>query len=150
MKKSISDELNDFFNDDLMLNVPKFASLNDDDNFEDYGDYEIDDDVVTIDDDEFNKILDSLGSSSKKEEKKEFTSNLELEYAKLRLEREALEQEKAVFERQKKEWETLKKLSEESFKAEKEEFVKKIKIEKEKLYLETKGIINSCTDINNK
>ncbi len=147
MGKKVNEELDDFFNDNLLLNIPEFVSLNDDKNFEDYSDYEVDDDIVTIDDDEFNKILNSLGVSDKISSQSEALVDLEIEYAKLRLEREALEQEKAAFERQKKEWETLRKLSEESFQAEKEEYAKKIKLEKEKMYLETREIVNSCTDI---
>lgn len=148
MKKKVNEELDDFFNDDLLLNIPEFASLNDEEVFEDYSDYEMEEDnVVTIDDNEFDKILESLGASSKEKNSNESLKDIEVEFAKLKLEREELEQERAIFERQKKEWETLRKLSEESFRAEKEEFAKKIKLEKEKMYLETRGIINSYTDI---
>lgn len=151
MRKKINEELDNFFNDDLMLNVPTLTSLNDD-IFEDYSDYEIDDEnIVTIDDSEFDKILERLGSSEKTNKKisdeVEALSDIEIEYAKLEIAREELEQERAAFERQKKEWETLRKLSEESFRAEKEEYAKKIKLEKEKMYLETRKIINSCTDV---
>lgn len=150
MSKKINEELDDFFDDDLFLSIPEFASLNDDDIFEDYSDYELEDDkIITVDDVEFDRILQNFGSSSKTKDSntQDKLINLELEYAKLKIEREALEHEKAIFERQKREWEVLKKLSEESFQAEKEEYAKKIRLEKEKMYLETRGIINSCTDI---
>lgn len=55
--------------------------------------------------------------------------------------------ERKKFEKEKKEWEEYRKLSEESFRAEKEEFEKYKKLQKEKMYLETRKLVDSCTNL---
>lgn len=143
-----------FLEDSLLSGIPNnFVHLNDEDEFENNEDI-IDD--TTISDDEFNNLLNELGISVEntsqkndltfEEEKEKFRKEKEFEYTKIQLERDILESEKAKFEKEKLEWEENKKLSEENFRLEKEEWEKQKRTEQEKIYLETKEIINSCND----
>ena len=129
-------------------NIPNYAELNDLNEFERKEDN-------TISDEEFNDLLIELGiinsNDSKISEplntKEDFESEKELVYSKLKLEWEVLEYEKAKFKREKEEWNKFKKLSEESFQAEKKEFENYKLNEKKKMYLETRKLIDSCTNL---
>lgn len=164
MKRVCGDKMNeklevnkdDFFEDDFFA-VPHFVELDENNDFSDIE--TLNEEKTVMDDEEFDRVIKSLIANDKEtkednenlsldEERSKFEIEKELAYEKLRLEKEELEQEKAHFARYRKEWETLKKLSEESFQAEKEEYEKQKQLEKEKMYLETKEIINSCANFN--
>ncbi len=173
MNNKLSLEQDSFFNDDLLFSIPNYMELNEHNEFNDVlrdssnGTYETDEVIETIDDDAFQKLLKELGTLdddndllnlkmddsisstthlSLDEQRKLFEIEKEIAYAKINLEREELEFERKKFERDKEAWQRLRKMSEESFQAEKDEYEKQMKIEKEKMYLETKEIINSCTN----
>lgn len=172
MNNKLSLEQDDFFNDDLLFSIPNYMELNEQNEFKGIlqtssnNTYDSDDIIETIDDDEFHKLLKELGTLdndsdlldfdnsnnqvmhlSLEEQRKLFEIEKEVAYAKINLEREELEFERKKFERDKEAWQRLKKLSEESFQAEKEEYEKQMNIEKEKMYLETKEVINSCANL---
>lgn len=171
MNNKLSLEQDNFFDDDLLFSIPNYMELNEQNEFNGNLDspfdntYRTDEVIETIDDDEFQKLLKELGTLdddyelinidnsvkndshlSIEEQRNLFEIEKKLAYAKIRLEREELEFEKQKFERDKEAWQKLKKLSEESFQAEKDEYEKQMEKEKEKMYLETKEIINSCTN----
>lgn len=169
MNNELSLEQDSFFDDDLLFSIPNYMELNEHNEFNKNlnfpFDNQSDEEIETIDDDEFQKLLKELGTLdddndlldvdgsigsdphlSLDEQRKLFETEKKLAYAKINLEREELEFERKKFERDKEAWQKLKKLSEESFQAEKDEYEKQMKREKEKMYLETKEIINSCTN----
>ena len=171
MNNKLSLEQDSFFDDDLLFSIPNYMELNEQNEFNGIlttpsnSIYESEDIIETIDDDEFHKLLKELGTLdddsdllnsnssnnhtaylSLEEQRKLFELEKKVAYAKINLEREELEFERRKFERDKEAWQRLKKLSEESFQAEKEEYEKQMNIEKEKMYLETKEIINSCAN----
>ncbi len=141
--------LNDdnFLDNELPFNSPNFVELDDNNEFY-HGKLKPQSESIMTDK-EFEDLLVDLGIT--KEAPKENTSNIntekELVLAKINLEYQLLNLEKAKFEKEKREWEQSKKMSEESFKLEKEEFEKYKKLEKEKMYLETKELIDSCTNL---
>ena len=147
----------DFEEDELLLDTPTIDELNTTDSntkptlISDYVD------VASLDDDEFDRLLNefvqdddtnelSFSDDDVLDERQQFELEKQLIMEKLRIEREELECEKRKFARYKSEWESLKKLSEESFQAEKEEYEKQRKLDKEKMYLETQEIVNSCAN----
>lgn len=169
MNNKLSLEQDNFFNDDLLFSIPNYMELNDRNEFKGHlytssdSTYDSDDTIETIDDDEFHRLLKELGTLdedndltdfnnqtihlSLEEQRKLFEIEKEVAYSKINLEREKLEFERKKFERDKEAWQKLKKISEESFQAEKEEYEKQMNIEKEKMYLETKEVINSCSNL---
>lgn len=165
--------LND--DDDLLFDVTNLTSLGDDDEFPSAPAVEeiLADDLVNMDDEELDKLLHEIIASntdaeevqdekideaapseeeipslnSLDEERALFEMEKHLELEKIRLERQELENEKAKFERTKQEWESLRKLSEDSFQAEKEEYEKQKQLDREKMYLEAKELVNSCANV---
>lgn len=160
----------DFLMDDLLFHTLNLSDLTDEDSFVEHNDdfVPIDDDefnnlinglksnestneeivVEAIEVPEVKEIKEVKEEAPKSSldlsEKEKFEMEKELAFERLRIEREEFEIEKAKFERYKSEWETLRKLSEESFQAEQVEFERQKQLEKEKMYLETREIINSC------
>ena len=120
----------------------------------DDADYD-DDPVETMPDEEFDKILKELrltmdDSISVKQEpliemtaEEKIQTNIDLARERIKLERDELEYEREKFARYKAEYETMKKLSEESFQAEKKEFERRKQIEIKKIYLEAREKISS-------
>lgn len=148
--ETFDNEQDNFLDDDLLLDAPNFVDISED------KDFTILDDEDTLSNDvDLANILEELRSLepapevieaepiSLANEESDSKKDIELELAKLKLEREELEYAKVQFERNKKEWEILKKLSEESFQAEKQEFAKKKQIEKDKMCLKTKELIDN-------
>lgn len=79
-------------------------------------------------------------------ERKKFEIEKSLAYERLQLEIEALKQEKERFERMRRQYEKQKRLNEENFQEAKLEFEKYKELEKQKLQLETKEILNNCNN----
>lgn len=130
-------------------NIPNYVELNDLNQFEKKQD-------SLISDDEFNDLLIELGIidskkneslSNKNESENSFEIEKKLAYSKLKVEWDILNYEKTKLKREKEEWEKFKKLSEESFRAEKEDFENLKLNEKKKMYLETRKLIDSCTNL---
>lgn len=130
-------------------NIPNYVELNELNEFEKKED-------SLISDDEFNDLLIELGIiNSDKEEsldnkkisEENFEAEKNLAYSKLKVEWDILNYEKAKFKREKEEWEKFKKLSEESFRAEKRDFENLKVNEMKKMYLETRKLIDSCTNL---
>ena len=133
-------------------NIPNYVELNELNEFETKED-------SLLSDDEFNDLLIELGiinsdkeeSLGNKKESEEILDNFEAEknlaYSKLKVEWDILNYEKAKFKREKEEWEKFKKLSEESFRAEKRDFENLKTNEMKKMYLETRKLIDSCTNL---
>ena len=157
MKDNFMIAKDDLYDEDLLLGNPHFMDLDPDDNFTLNDDEE--DSESVLNDEEFEKLLQEIIDEESSDEKQEPTDILTLDeernlfeiekklaYERIRLEREELEYEKEKFARAKSEWEALKKLSEESFQAEKAEYEKQKELDRERLYLETKEIVNSCAN----
>ena len=130
-------------------NIPNYVELNELNEFEEKKDN-------LISDEEFNDLLIELGIinsseneslDNKKESEKDFEAEKKLAYSKLKVEWDILNYEKAKLKREKEEWEKFKKLSEESFRAEKKDFENLKQNEMKKMYLETRKLIDSCTNL---
>ena len=129
-------------------NIPNYVELNELNEFEKK-------EEKLISDDEFNDLLIEFGiiNSNKNEslDNKKVSENFEVEkklaYNKLKVEWDILNYEKAKFKREKEEWEKFKKLSEESFQNEKRDFENLKTNEMKKMYLETRKLIDSCTNL---
>lgn len=81
-----------------------------------------------------------------KRERKKFEIEKTLAYERIQLEIETLKQEKERFERMRRQYEKQKRLNEETFQEAKLEFEKYKELEKQKLELETKEILNNCNN----
>ena len=129
-------------------NIPNYVELNELNEFEKK-------EEKLISDDEFNDLLIEFGiiNSNKNEslDNKKVSEDFEVEkklaYNKLKVEWDILNYEKAKFKREKEEWEKFKKLSEESFQNEKRDFENLKTNEMKKMYLETRKLIDSCTNL---
>jgi len=77
-------------------------------------------------------------------ERKKFEIERSLAYERIQLEMETLKQEKERFERMRRQYEKQKRLNEEIFQESKLEFEKYKELEKQKLQLETKEMLNGC------
>ena len=81
-----------------------------------------------------------------KRERKKFEVEKALAYERIQLEIETLKQERERFERMRRQYEKQKRLNEETFQEAKLEFEKYKELEKQKLELETKEMLNNCNN----
>lgn len=81
-----------------------------------------------------------------KRERKKFEIEKSLAYERIQLEKEMLKQEKERFERMRRQYEKQKRLNEEIFQEAKLEFEKYKELEKQKLQLETREMMNNCNN----
>lgn len=81
-----------------------------------------------------------------KRERKKFEVEKSLAYERIQLEKEMLKQEKERFDRMRRQYEKQKRLNEEIFQEAKLEFEKYKELEKQKLQLETKEMMNNCNN----
>ena len=142
-----------FFDEDFVFTMPNIVEITDENEFKKSDDNNLDDVLIT--DEEFESLLRELGIDKEKKSAtksndlnlSDFEIEKQLVSSRLQLESELLNYERTKFEREKLEWEESKKLSEKKFQAQKEEFERYKKLEKEKIYLETKELIDSCTNL---
>lgn len=141
-----------FLDAELNFDIPNFVELDDNNEFY-HGKIKRQSNSIMTDQ-EFAELLTDLGIANNVEESKEakktnsdIDKERELIKAKINVEYQLLNLEKAKLEKEKLEFEKYKKLSEESFQSEKAEFEKYKKLEKEKMYLETKKLVDSCTNL---
>ena len=93
------------------------------------------------------KLYEKFKKETNIKRKEDFEVEKQLAYSKLKVEWDILNYEKAKFKREKEEWEKFKKLSEESFQNEKRDFENLKVNEMKKMYLETRKLIDSCTNL---
>jgi len=79
-------------------------------------------------------------------ERRKFEIERTLTYEKIHIEQETLKQEKNQFDRMRKQYEKKRRLDEETFQEAKLEFEKYKELEKMRMQLETKEIINNCSN----
>lgn len=77
-------------------------------------------------------------------ERKKFEIEKSLAYDRINLEKEILKQDRNHFERMRRQYEKQRRLDEETFQEAKIEFEKYKELEKQKMQLETREILNNC------